>query len=71
MQILEEGQQIKHDQYGLGIVRESNTERTTVDFDDFGTKKFVTSIWQAETIGDPVKGARPRRRGRKPKTQAK
>jgi hypothetical protein len=47
VQILVEGQSIRHEQYGMGIVTESNTERTTIDFDDHGVKKFVTSIWSA------------------------
>jgi hypothetical protein len=41
--ILVEGQAIKHEQYGSGVVTESNNERTTIDFDDHGVKRFVTS----------------------------
>ena len=65
MQILSEGQTIKHEQYGIGIVTESNTERTTIDFDDHGLKKFVTSIWSAELIGEPPTEKPTRRRGRR------
>ena len=65
MQILVEGQTIRHQQYGVGIVTESNNERTTIDFDDHGVKKFVTSIWSAELIGDPPTEKPPRRRGRR------
>ena len=53
MQTLVEGQAIKHEQYGTGVVTESNNERTTIDFDNHGLKKFVTSIWTAELIGEP------------------
>ena len=53
MQTLVEGQAIRHDQYGLGTVTESNVERTTIEFDNHGVKKFVTSIWSAELIGEP------------------
>lgn len=64
MQVLSEGQTIRHEQYGVGIVTESNIERTTIDFDSCGLKKFVTSIWTAELIGEPAE--RPaRRRGRR------
>ena len=52
MDVLEEGQTIRHEQYGIGTVTESNTERTTIDFDNHGMKKFVTSIWSAEIIGE-------------------
>ena len=38
MQILAEGQYIRHSQYGLGVVTASDTERTTIEFDDHGEK---------------------------------
>ena len=69
MQILAEGQTIRHEQYGVGIVTESNTERTTIDFDDHGVKKFVTSIWSAELIGEPPADRPTRRRGRRKSTK--
>ena len=70
MQILSEGQTIRHEQYGVGIVTESNTDRTTIDFDDHGVKRFVTSIWSAELIGEAPAGRPARRRGRrKPNTK--
>jgi hypothetical protein len=65
VQVLVEGQTIRHDQYGVGIVTESNVERTTIDFDDHGLKKFVTSIWTAELIGEPPAEKPVRRRGRR------
>lgn len=65
MQILSEGQTIRHGQYGLGTITESNNERTSVDFDDHGVKKFVTSIWVAELIGEPPADRPVRRRGRR------
>ena len=65
MQILSEGQTIKHNQYGLGTVTESNHERTTIDFDSHGVKKFVTSIWSAELIGEAPAGRPTRKRGRR------
>jgi hypothetical protein len=65
LQILSEGQTIRHEQYGIGTVTESNTERTTIDFDNHGLKKFVTSIWTAELIGEPPAERSSRRRGRR------
>jgi hypothetical protein len=65
VQVLVEGQTIRHQQYGNGIVTESNTERTTIDFDDHGLKKFVTSMWVAELIGEPPTEKPTRRRGRR------
>jgi hypothetical protein len=58
---LSEGQYVKHFQYGCGVVTESGFERTTIDFDIHGIKKFVTSLMVVEPAeGTPPK--RPRRR---------
>ena len=65
MQVLVEGQTIKHEQYGLGTVTESNNERTTIDFDSHGVKKFVTSMWNAELVGEPPADRPTRKRGRR------
>ena len=70
MQTLVEGQAIKHEQYGTGFVTESNNERTTIDFDNHGLKKFVTSIWTAELIGEPPAQPPARRRGRRKSKKA-
>src|SRR5271169_842496 len=58
LKALEEGAYIKHFQYGLGVVTESNSERTSIDFDVHGMKKFVTSIM----VVDIAEGTPPRRR---------
>ena len=52
MQAMQEGQTIRHEVYGLGVVMSSDQDRTTVDFDDHGTKLFVTSMMTAELIGE-------------------
>ena len=66
MQTLSEGQCIKHDQYGFGIVSESDNERTTIDFDSVGLKKFVTTLMSMELVGEaPEKPSKPRRRSKK------
>ena len=57
MKALAEGLYIKHFQYGLGIVTDSDTERTSIDFDLHGPKKFVTSLMVVE----PAEGTPPRR----------
>jgi hypothetical protein len=58
---LQEGAYIKHFRYGTGVVIESDAERTSIDFDLHGVKKFVTSIMVVEPAeGTPPK--RPRRR---------
>ena len=66
MQVLSAGQQVKHQQYGLGTVTESDAERTAIDFNDHGRKLFVTSLMTAELIGDaPANPVRAKRRSRK------
>ena len=61
MKALEEGAYIKHFQYGLGVVTESNSERTSIDFDEHGMKKFVTSMM----VVDAAEGTPPKRRRNK------
>jgi hypothetical protein len=58
LKALEEGAYIKHFQYGLGVVTESNSDRTSIDFDLHGMKKFVTSIM----VVDAAEGTPPKRR---------
>ena len=63
MKGLREGQYIKHSLYGLGVITESDADRTSIDFDDHGMKKFVTSLMVVELAGDaPPRTARSRRR---------
>ena len=63
MKALQEGAYIKHFQYGLGVVTESDSERTSIDFDLHGMKKFVTTIMVVEMAeGTPPKRARAKRK---------
>ena len=66
MQVLEAGQTVRHELYGVGTVTESDSERTSVEFDDHGLKKFVTSLWSAEVVGE-IEG-RPKRSKRRRKS---
>ena len=50
MQILQKDQYLRHVQYGLGVVTSSNAERTTIEFDLHGTKKFRTSLMVVELL---------------------
>ena len=63
MKALAEGLYIKHFQYGLGIVIDSDSERTSIDFDLHGPKKFVTSMMVVEPAeGTPPKRSRAKRK---------
>ncbi len=61
MKAVQQGLYIKHFQYGLGVVTESDAERTTIDFDLHGIKKFVTGLMVVE----PAEGTPPKRPRRK------
>ena len=69
MKALQEGAYIKHFQYGLGVVTESDSERTLIEFDLHGPKKFVTSIMVVEAAeGTPPKRKRAKRAKKVAKT---
>jgi hypothetical protein len=63
VEVLRQSQYLRHAKYGLGVVTASNAERTTIDFDDHGEKKFVTGLMVVELLA----GAAPNR----PKVAAK
>jgi hypothetical protein len=71
VQVMQEGQTIKHELFGLGIVTASDSDRTSIDFDDHGTKLFVTSILTAELIGEAPATPPKTKRRRKAATAAK
>ena len=52
MQPLPQGQYVKHLQYGLGEVTQSDAERTTIDFHLHGTKKFATRLMVVEVTDE-------------------
>ncbi len=71
MKALAEGQYVKHFQYGCGVITESDAERTSIDFDLHGVKKFVTSLMVVEPAeGTPPKRSRTRRRKKAAATPA-
>ncbi len=57
MQAFPQGKYVKHSRYGCGVITESNNERTSIDFDLHGIKKFVTRMMVVE----PAEGAPPAR----------
>jgi len=63
MKALPEGSYIRHFQYGLGVITASDAERTSIDFDLHGEKKFVTSIMVVEFAeGTPPKRSKRRKK---------
>ena len=68
MQVLREAQLLKHEQYGQGVVTQSNSQHTTIDFELHGTKKFVTTLLavqllsgQAPARPEPIKHRKTRK----------
>jgi alpha-acetolactate decarboxylase len=65
------GQVVEHATYGLGTIAATDADRTTVDFETFGTKKFVTSIVKLQPTDKVLQVRTTRRRApRKPKVKA-
>ena len=65
------GQVVEHFLYGVGTIASTDTERTTVDFELHGAKKFVTSIVKLEPSEKVLQARVTRRRAaRKPKVAA-
>jgi hypothetical protein len=48
MNVIPEGQYVKHYRYGLGVVTESTTQQTSIDFDLHGLRRFVTTLMVVE-----------------------
>jgi hypothetical protein len=65
LKALQKGAYIKHFQYGLGVVTESDAERTSIDFDLHGAKRFVTTIMVVE-IAEGTPPPRRRKTRKKP-----
>ena len=66
MKAIPEGQYVKHYRYGMGVVTESDTRQTSIDFDLHGMKKFVTTIMVVEH----AEGTPPSRRKRTTRKKA-
>ena len=64
----EEGQHVKHGQYGLGTIVASDEDRTSIEFVEHGTKKFVTSMVVLEVTdqGPEKKTSKKSSRARRP-----
>lgn len=57
------GQYVHHIKYGNGIIVDRDEQRTTIDFDTAGLRKFVTSIASFEAAeGEAPKKKRSVRR---------
>ncbi len=64
---LKAGQYIRHSKYGCGTIVERDEDRTTVDFDTFGVRKFVTALAAFEV----AQGEAPKKKRAVSKRRAK
>ena len=55
-------QRVIHDKYGLCVITDSDRHYTTIEFDEHGKKKIITSLVKLETSDEPPP---TRRRARK------
>ena len=55
------GDRVAHSQYGPGTITELDVHHTVIDFDGFGTRKFVTSRVVLERTSDPGPSAAERK----------
>ncbi|MGA3324981.1 MAG: hypothetical protein ABSF45_10955 [Terriglobia bacterium] len=71
MHSIPEGQCVRHFQYGLGVVTQSDAERTSIDFHLHGPKKFATKIMVMELSNEapPPKPVAAKRRKKAIKAQ--
>jgi len=62
------GQYVRHTKYGNSIIVERDDDRTTVDFDTAGVRKFVTAMASFEI----AEGEAPKKKRsvRRPKAQS-
>ena len=44
MTALPKGQYVKHYRYGFGLIIASDDEETSIEFETYGTKRFVTKL---------------------------
>ena len=42
------GQWLRHQRFGVGVILMSDETHTTIDFEEHGPKKFVTSMLEVE-----------------------
>ena len=54
MTTLAQGRCVRHGQYGLGVVTQSDAERTSIDFQLHGPKKFVTKLMVVELSNETL-----------------
>ncbi len=55
-------QRVVHEKYGLGVISEADSQYTIIEFDEHGSKKFLTRLVSLQSSEEPPP---KRRRARK------
>jgi len=72
VKVLPKDQALAHAQFGVGIVKSSDDDRTVIDFYEHGPKKFVTSMLQAQLLAEaPPKPGKSKSKAKKTATTKK
>jgi hypothetical protein len=66
------GARVAHAQYGAGTISATDDQYTVIEFDDHGSKRFVTRMVTLEStsVPAPAKAAAKKRAARKKKDAA-
>ncbi len=67
MQLYVKGDRVVQAQYGPGTVAEANAQHTVIDFDNHGSRTFVTSMVTLERTSEPAPVRPSARRARSKK----
>ena len=70
MRLVKPGDRVLQPQYGAGTVTEVTDERTVIDFDDYGVRKFVSHLVSLTLTERPAPERPARRRAKKKTTTA-
>jgi len=60
---------INHHVYGLGTITEVNARHTTIEFDENGTRKFLSDVVKLEKSDTPAPAKPARKKARKATTK--
>ena len=65
------GDRVSQSAYGVGTIVEVDDQRTVIDFDEHGVRKFVSSMVNLTPTNEPAtaRAAKRRAKSAKPKTK--
>ncbi len=64
-------QRVLHEKYGLGVISEADPQYTIIEFDEHGSKKFLTRLVSLQSSEEPPPKRRRARKTKKAGTTTK